>query len=116
MYAPALIDGSAIGAVGQFAALRWLQRASLPVTSMGEPAIVRSALDALALRLDGRQAALTTARRRRSIFYNILQYAVELEALAANPVDRSGCGRKGGRSPNRSTGGWWSTAVRPGSC
>jgi integrase len=49
---------------------------------------VLSALDALALRLDGRSAAATTARRRRAVFYNVLQYAVELERFPANPVDR----------------------------
>lgn len=69
-------------------ALDWLRRASLPLTDLREAATVRMALDALALRLDGRPAAATTARRRRSVFYNVLQYAVELEALEFNPVDR----------------------------
>ena len=30
----------------------------------------------------------STARRRRSVFYNVLQYAVELELLDFNPVDK----------------------------
>ncbi|XTZ14446.1 tyrosine-type recombinase/integrase [Micromonospora echinospora] len=69
-------------------AVRWLRRASLPLTEVAEPATVRAALDALALRLDGRPAAPTTVRRKRSVFYNVLQYSVELEALAFNPVDK----------------------------
>ncbi|SCF18613.1 tyrosine-type recombinase/integrase [Micromonospora carbonacea] len=67
---------------------RWLRRASLTVSEVGEPAVIRAALDALALRLDGRPAASTTVRRKRSVFYNVLQYAVELEALEFNPVDK----------------------------
>ncbi|MFC6018435.1 tyrosine-type recombinase/integrase [Plantactinospora solaniradicis] len=69
-------------------ALRWLRRASLPLTEVSQAATVRGALDALALTLDGRPAAATTARRKRSVFYNVLQYAVELEALEFNPVDK----------------------------
>jgi integrase len=70
------------------AAARWLERASLPLTALSEPATTRSALDALALQLDGQAAAATTTRRRRAVFYNVLQYAVELEMFPANPVDR----------------------------
>ncbi|MEV0327446.1 tyrosine-type recombinase/integrase [Micromonospora echinospora] len=83
---PALREAEVPAELGP--ALRWLRRASLPMTEVGEPATVRAALDALALRLDGRPAAPTTARRKRSVFYNVLQYAVELEALPFNPVDK----------------------------
>jgi integrase len=38
--------------------------------------------------MDGHAAAATTTRRRRSVFYNVLQYAVELELLDYNPVDK----------------------------
>ncbi|MDG4828259.1 tyrosine-type recombinase/integrase [Solwaraspora sp. WMMD1047] len=69
-------------------ALRWLRRASLPLAEVGQAATVRGALDALALTLDGRAAAVTTVRRKRSVFYNVLQYAVELEELEFNPVDK----------------------------
>ncbi|MFG1674132.1 tyrosine-type recombinase/integrase [Micromonospora sp. NPDC049282] len=68
--------------------LRWLRQASLPMSEVGEPAVIRAALDALTLRLDGRPAAPTTVRRKRSVFYNVLQYAVELEALEFNPIDK----------------------------
>jgi len=69
-------------------ALRWLRRASLPLAEVGETVAVRGALEALAVRLDGRAAAATTVRRKRSVFYNALQYAVELDALPFNPVDK----------------------------
>jgi len=68
-------------------ALRGLRRASLPLVELGQAATVRGALDVLALTLDGRAAAVTTVRRKRSVFYNVLQYTVDLELLDFNPVD-----------------------------
>ena len=70
------------------AALRWLAKASLPLPDLAKAAVVRPALDALQLRLDGRPASAATVRRKRAVFYNVLQYAVELELLAFNPIDR----------------------------
>ncbi|MGW4463022.1 tyrosine-type recombinase/integrase [Micromonospora sp. NPDC004704] len=69
-------------------ALRWLRRSSLPLAELAQAATVRRALDALALTLDGRSAAATTTRRKRAVFYNALQYAVELESLEFNPIDK----------------------------
>ncbi|GIH12468.1 integrase [Rugosimonospora africana] len=68
--------------------IRWLRRASLPLTDLMEATVTRSALDALALKLDGKPAAVTTMRRKRSVFYNVCQYAVELEVLSFNPIDK----------------------------
>jgi integrase len=70
------------------AALRWLERASLPLADLVQAAVVRPALDALALTIDGQSAAATTTRRKRAVFYNVLQYAVELQFLDYNPVDK----------------------------
>jgi integrase len=70
------------------AAARWLKRASVPLSCLSDTSTARAALDVLAVKLDGRAAAATTARRRRAVFYNVLQYAVELEVFASNPVDR----------------------------
>jgi integrase len=69
-------------------ALGWLERASLPVAELEKPRHVRAALDALTLCLDGTAAAATTIRRKRAVFYNVLDYAAELEELSANPLDR----------------------------
>ncbi|MFF4988658.1 tyrosine-type recombinase/integrase [Streptosporangium saharense] len=69
-------------------ALAWLGRHSLPVTDLAKVRNVRLGLDALTLRLDGGAAAATTIARKRSVFYNALQYAVDLEELASNPIDK----------------------------
>ena len=70
------------------AALDWAERASLPVAEMEDTATVRLALAACARTLAGKPAAGSTQRRKRSVFYNALGYAVEQGHLAANPVDR----------------------------
>jgi integrase len=69
-------------------ALEWLRAASLPLVSLAEPQVVRAGLDAVGRKLDGTAAAATTRRRKRAVFYNVLEYAIELELLAHNPVDR----------------------------
>jgi integrase len=70
------------------AALGWAERASLPVAALDDTATVRLALTACGKTLNGKAAAGSTQRRKRSVFYNALGYAVELGHLAANPVDR----------------------------
>jgi integrase len=70
------------------AALEWAERASLPVAELDDTATVRLALAACARTLTGKPAAGSTQRRKRSVFYNALGYAVEHGHLAANPVDR----------------------------
>ena len=49
---------------------------------------MRLALGACARTLAGKAAAGSTQRRKRSVFYNALGYAVEQGHLASNPVDR----------------------------
>jgi hypothetical protein len=93
-------------------AARWLRRASLPLSALTDATIVRAALDSLAIRLDGRPAAATTTRRRRAVFYNVLQYAVELELLAANPVDGYAFVPRAARSPRPWIHVSWSTSDR----
>ena len=70
------------------AALDWAERASLPVADLEDTATVRLALAACARNLTGKPAAGSTQRRKRSVFYNALGYAVEQGHLASNPVDR----------------------------
>lgn len=70
------------------AAARWLRDASMPLASLGETTVLHAALDVLALQMDGRKAAVTTYRRKRAVFYNAIEYAVELGELADNPLDR----------------------------
>ena len=70
------------------AALDWAERASLPVAELEDTATVRLALAACARNLTGKPAAGSTQRRKRSVLYNALGYAVEQGHLASNPVDR----------------------------
>jgi integrase len=69
-------------------ALDWAERASLPVAELEDTATVRLALAACARTLTGKAAAGSTQRRKRSVFYNALGYAVEQGHLGSNPVDR----------------------------
>src|SRR5665647_1165959 len=66
----------------------WLRANSLPLAQLSQSALVRAALDLLALRLDGKPAAHTTVARKRAVFYGALRYAVELDHLAGHPMDR----------------------------
>jgi integrase len=70
------------------AALRWLDKTSLPVSAIGKPQHARPVLDAISVRQDGKAASATTIARKRSVFANVLRYAIELEELPANPLDR----------------------------
>ncbi len=68
--------------------LAWAQQASLPLTRLTDPQILRRALDALALRLDGSRAAANTIIRKRAVFHGALGYAVEANLLDSNPADQ----------------------------
>jgi integrase len=70
------------------AALDWAGRGSVLVSALEEAATVRLALGACARTLAGKPAAGSTQRRKRSVFYNALGYAVEQGHLPSNPVDR----------------------------
>jgi integrase len=76
----------------QAAAIEWIAKASLMVNVLDEPdrrsRLIRGALDRIALRIDGSPAAATTIARKRAVFYGTLNYAVELDLLAANPIDK----------------------------
>jgi integrase len=68
------------------AAIRWLERASLPVVELQEVDRVHLLVDALARKLDGKPAATQTYRRRRAVVFNALEYATELKLLPSNPL------------------------------
>lgn len=65
---------------------RWFAANTRPVRDLADSAVLRPALDALALRLDGKPAAASTVSRKRAIFYNSVEYAVELGHLPGNPI------------------------------
>ena len=69
-------------------AVRWARRHSPSLVEMAEPARLRRVLDALALKLDGTPASSSTVARKRSALYSAFQYAMEVDALPTNPMDR----------------------------
>jgi integrase len=68
------------------AALDWLGRSTRNVGDLGQPAVVRTALDALTRRADGSTAAPATIQRQRGVLVNVGEYAVERGLLPRNPV------------------------------
>jgi integrase len=66
--------------------LAWVARNSAPLPTLAEAAIARRMLDQATGRLDGKNAAASTARRHRIILANAMDYAVELGLLETNPI------------------------------
>ncbi|HET9080869.1 MAG TPA: thiopeptide-type bacteriocin biosynthesis protein [Trebonia sp.] len=67
--------------------LGWAKQASLPVGCLSEPAVLRTALEALTFRLDGSRAAANTIIRKRVVLHGALGYAAEAGLLPDNPLD-----------------------------
>jgi integrase len=68
--------------------MNWLESAAMPIADLNEARFLRPALDALTVNLDGTAAGATTISRKRAVFYNFLEYAVELGELPANPLPK----------------------------
>lgn len=72
------------------AVVRWLQSATVPVADLSRPgtgaARCRAVLDRVSRKQDGTAAAANTANRKRAVLNNLMQYAIEVGALAANPL------------------------------
>jgi integrase len=66
--------------------LAWMARNCLPVSALAEAAVARKVLQQATSRLDGKNAAASTARRHRTILANAMAYAVELGVLETNPI------------------------------
>jgi hypothetical protein len=66
--------------------LAWVARNSAQLSALAAAATARRMLDQATVRLDGKNAAASTARRHRIILANAMDYAVELGLLAANPI------------------------------
>ncbi|MEV0312304.1 tyrosine-type recombinase/integrase [Nonomuraea fuscirosea] len=71
----------------QAAALRWLERASLPLTALGEADVLRTALDAISVTFAGTPAGANTVRRKRAVLRHLLEHAVEQKVFSTNPLD-----------------------------
>ena len=66
--------------------LAWVVRNTAPLAALAEAATARKILDQATGRLDGKNAAASTARRHRTILANAMDYAVELGHLETNPI------------------------------
>lgn len=74
---------------GEYAeAMAWATRRSPTLTEVAQATRLRAVLDALTLKLDGKPASPSTVTRKRSALYSMFQYAVEIEALPQNPMDK----------------------------
>jgi hypothetical protein len=69
-------------------ALAWLEKASRPVSAFEIDAVVCDVLDALAVNLDGTQAAPEYFSRRRRVLHRVLGYAVRKQRLEKNPLSK----------------------------
>ncbi|MEV5607132.1 tyrosine-type recombinase/integrase [Streptomyces sp. NPDC052225] len=71
------------------AALEWIAARSIKVKDLEDPTLLRPALEALSIRLDGGKAAENTVSRKRMVLSNVLRYTVEEKGLlTANPLRR----------------------------
>jgi integrase len=69
------------------ATVKWVSANTVKLTALDDTALIRKALDALAIRIDGKPAAATTVARKRAVFYGALRYGVELRLLPTHPMD-----------------------------
>ncbi|MFL6172231.1 MAG: tyrosine-type recombinase/integrase, partial [Marmoricola sp.] len=67
-------------------ALTWIESRSLALSSLDDPRLVRRAVDALSMNLDGSPSARSTTARKRATFNNALEYGVELGKFESNPM------------------------------
>jgi hypothetical protein len=70
-------------------AINWIERASLSVGSVADPAVVCDILDVLTLNLNGKPAAPEYFSRRRRVMHRALAYAVRKKRLAVNPLSKA---------------------------
>jgi integrase len=67
-------------------AVKWLEVNTVSLSAITDAALIRKALDTLALRMDGRAASGATVNRKRAVFSGVLKYAVELRLLDVHPL------------------------------
>ena len=67
-------------------ALRWVESHSRPVSDLESPDVLRTVLDGLTVRLDGKPLAPSVVSRRRKILNTAVEYAAERKLLSRNPI------------------------------
>ncbi len=83
--------------------MAWLEKVSRPVSAFENEAVVCDVLDALAVNLDGAQAAPEYFSRRRRVLHRVLGYAVRKQRLEKNPLSKATCPRAGHRRRHQTT-------------
>jgi integrase len=68
------------------ATIRWVEQHAVPVMELAKPDVLRSVLAQISRKLDGRPAAASTVGRKRAVFHNAVEYAVERDLLPQNPL------------------------------
>jgi integrase len=63
-----------------------LERQTVPVSRLAEPAVLRQVLSGISVRLDGKPAAASVVNKRRRVLFNVAEYAVERKCLDSNPL------------------------------
>lgn len=70
--------------------VRWLEQHTVPLVAFDEKGdgakLIRKALNRISQTKDGGTAAANTANRKRMVLNNAMEYAVEIDALADNPL------------------------------
>jgi integrase len=66
--------------------IHWLEKHTMPVSELMKPDVMRSVLARIGRTLDSRPAAASTTGRKRAVFHNALEYAVERKLLPQNPL------------------------------
>jgi len=61
--------------------IRWLELHTVQVSELAKPDVMRSVLARIGRKLDGSPAAAGTVGRKRAVFHNALEYAVERKLL-----------------------------------
>jgi integrase len=68
------------------ALLKWAKASSKPLADLGKPDTMRTVLDAVGSKLDGKPASVTYMARRRAVLWNLCEFAVEKRHFLANPI------------------------------
>lgn len=69
-------------------ALSWISKHSLSITEVAHPEVVRKALEAISILLNGTPASENTTRRKRMVLSNAFTYAIERGHLEGNPLKK----------------------------
>lgn len=68
------------------AAVEWIEKNSRSVSDLADGDVVRAVVALLGQKLDGTIAADSVFARKRAVFHNALEFAVEEGLLSANPI------------------------------